>query len=187
MMKNSDVCIIINREIDDSTEIERQYMGFKLEKFRGKPNKDKVYVFLHPFDENNGILLPPDIEGKALSRLSIEDFNPLGVNTLNKGGRPDFKDYDSDNDDFMASFVDIISDDYKDSSENYVDLYKSAEEVSSRMSELTQKEKDLIKRRKAEMKNKNKNHKLVNNRIVIHRKSYTVNKNGYIEIHRIKK
>ena len=53
MIKNVDAAIIINREIDDSVEPEKQYMGFKLEKYRGRPNKDRLYVFIHPFDENN--------------------------------------------------------------------------------------------------------------------------------------
>lgn len=187
MIKNVDSAIIINREVDDRSEPERQYMGFKLVKFRGKPNKDKIYVFLHPFDENNGILLIPDLEGKPLSRCNIEDFNPMSVDSLNKGGRPDFKDYDSEKDDFMASFVDIISDDYNDTSKNYIDLYKSAEDASNRMKKLAKEEKDLIAQREKEMKEKA--HKFVhkNGLILIHKKKYKVNKDGLIEVHRIQK
>lgn len=185
MMKNVDCAIIINREVDDTSDIERQYMGFKLEKFRGKPNKDRIYVFLHPFDEHNGILLTPDIEGKPLSRLSIEDFNPLSVTNLNKG-RPDFKDYDSEKDEFMASFVDILSDDYKDSKNNYVDLYKSAEEVVNKMKLLQEREYEIREKRKREKKNKI-NYETRDNRIIIHRKNYKVNEQGLIAIHRIQK
>lgn len=187
MIKNVDSAIIINREVDDRSEPERQYMGFKLVKFRGKPNKDKIYVFLHPFDENNGILLIPDLEGKPLSRCNIEDFNPMSVDSLNKGGRPDFKDYDSEKDDFMASFVDIISDDYNDTSKNYIDLYKSAEDASNRMKKLAKEEKDLIAQREKEMKEKS--HKFVHKDglILIHKKKYKVNKDGLIEVHRIQK
>lgn len=186
MMKNVDAAVIINREIDDTVEPERQYMGFKLEKFRGKPNKDRIYVFLHPFDENNGILLTPDIEGKPLSRLSIEDFNPLGANNLNKG-RPDFTDFDAEQDDFMASFVDIISEDYTDKKSNYVDLYKSAEKVVDKMKDLQQRELDIRERRRNEHKKSKKYYKLVDNRVIIHRKKYTADENGLIHIHRIVK
>ena len=173
MMKNVDCAIIINREIDDTVEPERQFMGFKLEKFRGKPNKDRIYVFLHPFDENNGILLTPDIEGKPLSRLNIEDFNPMNATNINKG-RPEFKDYDSEQDEFMASFVDIISDSYKDSKNNYIDLYKSADEVAERMKKLRDKDIEIRKQRKnKKMLDKSRLH-IENNLIHIHRKTYEV-------------
>ena len=184
MMKNVDAAVIINRETDDTVEPERQYMGFKLEKFRGKPNKDRIYVFLHPFDENNGILLTPDVEGKPLSRLNIEDFNPLSTSNLNKG-RPDFKDYDSEQDDFMASFVDIISEDYRDTKSNYVDLYKSAEKVVDKMKELQQREIDIRQRRKDEHKKTKHSYEMRDNRIVIHKKKYKVDEHGLVHIHRI--
>ena len=173
MIKNFDCCIIINREIDDrNPDEEKEYMGFKLEKFRGKPNKERIYVFLHPFEEGNGVSLIPDIEGKVLSRLSIEDFDPMNVNTLNKGGRPDFSDYDTSNDDFMASFVDIISADYKDSDKNYQDLYKEADNVVDKMKKLQEREKDIIEKRKRDKKSE--------------RKYYKVDENGLIKIHRKK-
>ena len=186
MMKNVDAAVIINRETDDTVEPERQYMGFKLEKFRGKPNKDRIYVFLHPFDENNGILLTPDVEGKPLSRLNIEDFNPLSTSNLNKG-RPDFKDYDAEQDEFMASFVDIISEDYRDSKSNYVDLYKSAEKAVDKMKELQQREIDIRQRRKDEHKKNKKSFEMRDKRIVIHKKKYKPDENGLIHIHRIQK
>ena len=184
MMTNVDAAIIINREIDDTSDTERQYMGFKLEKFRGKPNKDRVYVFLHPFDETNGILLTPDIEGKPLSRFYMEDFNPLGANNLNKG-RPDFKDYDAEQDEFIASFIDIISDDYKDSSKNYTELYKSAEEAVDKMKKLQERENEIRNRRNNEKKKSVKTYKIIDGLVPIKRKNYTVNENGLIEIHRI--
>ena len=68
-MKNTDCCIIINREQDGDEDTGKQYMGFKLEKFRGKPNKDRIYLFLHPFDEHNQILLK--IGGWAIGSSSI--------------------------------------------------------------------------------------------------------------------
>lgn len=197
MLKNIDAAIIINREIDDRDDEERQYMGFKLIKFRGKPNKDRINLFIHPFDENNGILLPPDLEGKPLSRFSMEDFNPMGINNLNKGGRPDFQDYDSEADEFMASFVDIISEDYKDTDKNTSKLYKMTEvteksdEFKVDMSdinisdELNRLEYDHIKMRKHEMKElKNSNLKKKDMLFVMTRKTYQV-ENGLIRLHRI--
>ena len=155
MMKNVDAAIIINREIDDSVEPEKQYMGFKLEKYRGRPNKDRLYVFLHPFDENNGILLNSDIDQKdPISKLSIEEFNPMGP-TLVSSGKPTFDDYDESTNEFIESLKDIITDDYTDSAKNYVDVYKNAEAVSQRMKLLNQAEKDIRERRKKELKNHN--------------------------------
>ena len=187
MIKNTDCCIIINREIDDTVEPERQYMGFKLEKFRGKPNKDRIYVFLHPFDENNGILLTPDIDGKVLSRLSIEDFNPLSVNNLNKGAS-EFKDYESENDEFMSSFIDIVTNDYKDTNKNFVALYKSEEEVYKKMVELQKREKEIREKRKREKKDFKNKHNLtiIDKKIKITRKKYEV-VDKKIKIHRKQK
>ena len=167
MMKNVDAAIIINREIDDTSDIERQYMGFKLEKFRGKPNKDRLYVFLHPFDENNGILLNADIDGKPLSRLRMEDFNPLNSSQpLISSGKPSFSDYTESSNEFIESLKDIITDDYTDSAKNYVDVYKNAEEASNRMKRLQQMENDLRERRKRELK-EGQYLKDENNRIII--------------------
>ena len=135
---------------------------------------------------SNGILLTPDVEGKPLSRLNIEDFNPLSASNLNKG-RPDFKDYDAEQDEFMASFVDIISDDYKDVKSNYVDLYKSAEKVVDKMKELQQREMDIRERRRNEHKKNKRDYEMKDNRIVIHKKKYKADENGLIHIHRIVK
>lgn len=166
MMKNSDAVIIINREIDDSVDPERQYMGFKLEKYRGRPNKDRIYVFLHPFDENNGILLNADIDKKdPISKLRIEDFNPMGPTIVSKG-KPTFDDYDESTNEFIESLKDIITDDYTDSVKNYADVYKNADAVSKKMKLLNQAEKDLRDRRKRELKNHNCD-KTNDNRIII--------------------
>ena len=153
-MKNIDACILINREtIGDDDE--RQYLGFKLEKFRGKPNKDRIYLFLHPFDETNGILLTSDIDkDKPLSRLRMEDFDPFGGNKVLSGkGTVSFSDYDESSNEFLESLKDIITDDYTDSAKNYVDIYKNAEEVTKKMKKLNQMETDLRERRKNERKN----------------------------------
>lgn len=182
MIKNIDAAIIINREIDDRDGEERQYMGFKLEKFRGRPNKDRICLFLHPFDETNGILLPADLEGKPLSRINMEDFNPMGVNNLNSG-RPDFKDYDAEADEFMASFVDIISEDYKDSTNNNIDKIctgiNRSEELNRREVEIARLYKNNIK----ELKNLNLLH--TKGLIKLTRKKYTP-ENGLVRIHRNK-
>ena len=175
MMKNVDAAIIINREIDDTSDVERQYLGFKLEKFRGKPNKDRLYVFLHPFDENNGILLNPDIEGKPLSRLRMEDFNPLNnTQSLVSSGRPSFTDYSETSNEFIESLKDIITDDYTDSAKNYIDVYKNAEEISNKMKRLHQMEIDLRERRKRELKD-GQYKRDENNRIIIGKRISYIN------------
>ena len=115
MMKNVDAAIIINREIDDRSGTEKEYLGFKLEKYRGKPPKDKMYLFLHPFSEYNGILLTPDIDTKPLSRTSLDDFEPM--NSQNNGP---VKFYDDSN--FESDFIDLIGADFKDDNKNYEDL-----------------------------------------------------------------
>lgn len=175
MMKNIDCTILINREIDDtdldSTGEGKQYLGFKLEKYRGKPNKERIYVFLHPFDENNGILLTPDIDGKPLSRTRIEDFNPLNNGALVSSGKPSFDDYDKDSNEFITSLKSIIGDDYTDSAENYIEVCKNAdEEVSSKLKKVQQADKDLRERRKRELnKFKNDNFEHKDGRLVMHR------------------
>lgn len=172
-MKNVDAAIIINREIDDSVEPEKQYMGFKLEKYRGRPNKDRLYVFLHPFDENNGILLNADIDqNEPISKLRMEDFNPMGPTIISKG-KPTFDDYDESSNEFIESLKDIITDDYTDSAKNYVDVYKNADAVTQRMKMLNQAEKDLRERRQRELKNHNCK-KNSEGRIIINRRS-TIN------------
>ena len=115
MMKNVDAAIIINREVDDRSGVEKEYLGFKLEKYRGKPPKDKVYLFLHPFSEFNGILLTPDIDTKPLSRTSLDDFEPMA----NNNNTP-VKFYDDSS--FESDFIDLIGADFKDSNKNYEDL-----------------------------------------------------------------
>lgn len=166
MLKNIDAAIIINREIDDTVEPERQYMGFKLEKYRGRPNKDRIYVFLHPFDENNGILLNPDINEKdPISKMKIEDFNPMGPTLVSKG-KPTFDDYDESANEFIESLKDIITDDYTDSAKNYIDVCKNAESVVRKMNQLNQAEKDLRDRRKRELKD-HKCKKTNDDRIII--------------------
>ena len=179
MMKNVDAAIIINREIDDTGDTERQYMGFKLEKFRGKPAKDRLYLFVHPFDENNGILLTPDVDkSQPLSRLSIDDFNPMNNSSLTPKGKPVFTDFDME-DNLIDDLKDLIDESYSDSESNYIDIYKQAEKVSSRMRKFEQIEKDIREKRELELKNdKNLN-------------AVTININGYdikvIKLTRIKK
>lgn len=181
MLKNADAAIIINREIDDTVEPEKQYMGFKLEKYRGRPNQDRIYVFLHPFDENNGILLNADIDQKEpISKLRIEDFNPMGPTLVSKG-KPTFDDYDESANEFIESLKDIITDDYTDSAKNYVDLVKNAESVSQKMKRLNQAEKDLRDRRKRELKD-HKCNKTDDNRIII--KSRLSNSNDIVTLDR---
>ena len=156
MIKNVDCAIIINRETDLRSDSDREYLGFKLEKFRGKPNDDRLYLFLHPFDEENGILLTPDIdESKPISKLRIEDFNPLGNSEIVGNGKPVFDDYDEVSNKFLENLKDIVEDDYSDVVKNYVDVYKNAEDVSKRMKRLNQMEKDLRERHKRELKNCN--------------------------------
>ena len=42
----------------------------------------------------NGILLTPDIDTKPLSRMRMEDFNPIGNTAISSHGVPTFNDYD---------------------------------------------------------------------------------------------
>ena len=87
----------------------------------------------------------------------------------------------------MASFVDIISDDYRDSKSNYVELFKSAEQAIDKMKALQQRENDIRQRRKDEHKKNKKSFEMRDNRVVIHKKKYEIDKNGLIHIHRIQK
>lgn len=123
MMKNVDAAVIINREVDDRSGSEKEYLGFKLEKYRGKPSDDKIFLFLHPFDEHNGILLTPDIDTKPLSRTSIEDFEPMGGTTNNTP----IKFYDDDS--FESDFIDLIDGDFKDNDKNYNDLLNAVNTI----------------------------------------------------------
>lgn len=149
MLTNVDAAILINREIDDTSDTEKQYLGFKLEKFRGKPGKDRVYVFLHPFDENNGILLIPDIDGKPLSRSRMEDFEPLRNPEVSSG----HVSFDASPTDFRSNFIDIIDNDYKDTSQHYIDIMNKAEEVTNRMRILQEREKEIRRQREKDLKN----------------------------------
>lgn len=182
LIKNTDCCIIINREIDYTSDPEKEYLGFKLDKYRGKPNKDKLYVFLHPFSESNGILLTPDVDlDKPLSRVKMEDFNPLANNTLVSMGKPTFND---DNDDtsneFIESIKDIITDDYTDSVENYVDVYKNAEVIEEEMKRKEKEKQEYIdlKTQLKDIKKLNEN----NGRVVIS-KFFQYTDDGRIIIH----
>ncbi len=182
LIKNTDCCIIINREIDYTSDPEKEYLGFKLDKYRGKPNKDKLYVFLHPFSESNGILLTPDVDlDKPLSRVKMEDFNPLANNTLVSMGKPTFND---DNDDtsneFIESIKDIITDDYTDSVENYVDVYKNAEVIEEEMKRKEKEKQEYIdlKTQLKDIKKLNDN----NGRVVIS-KFFQYTDDGRIIIH----
>jgi hypothetical protein len=136
MMKNVDSVIIINREIDEVSGNEKTYLGFKLEKFRGKPNKDAIYVFLHPFDEINGILLTPDVDTKPLSKLSIDDFNPMNKDNGQVKYESDLQN------EFMPSYIDMIDEDYTDSAKNYLDIYKQAESLAGKMSNMHNHDRD---------------------------------------------
>ena len=182
MITNSDCCIIINREIDDTSDVEKQYLGFKLEKFRGKPGKDRVYVFLHPFDEENGILLIPDIDTKPLSRSRMEDFEPF----RNPQVTSQHVSFDSNQNEFRSNFIDIIDDNYKDTSQHYIDIMNKAEEVSNKMRMIQEREKELKRQREKELKNGiyRKNDK---NEIIIQSRNYFNNlerdENGRIIIH----
>lgn len=186
MITNSDCCIIINREIDDTSDVEKQYLGFKLEKFRGKPGKDRVYVFLHPFDEENGILLIPDIDTKPLSRSRMEDFEPF----RNPQVTSQHVSFDSNQNEFRSNFIDIIDDNYKDTSQHYIDIMNKAEEVSNKMRMIQEREKELKRQREKELKNGiyRKNDK---NEIIIQSRNYFNNlerdENGRIIIHSRKK
>lgn len=154
MMKNVDAVILIGREYDDSSGSQKEYLGFKLEKFRGKPNKDKVFVFIHPFDENNGIELIADIDSKPLSKESIEDFNPF--KKQEESSIQSSTTFNLNNPStFATEFIDIIDDNYTDSSKNYTDLFKHAEEVSNRMRRIIDREKELKRQRLIQLKNKN--------------------------------
>lgn len=187
MMTNIDAAIIINREIDDTSDVEKQYMGFKLEKFRGKPGKNRVYVFLHPFDEENGILLTPDIDTKPLSRARMEDFEPLRNPTISSQN-VSFNEINNSNSEFRSNFIDIIDDDYKDTSQHYIDIMAKAEEVANKMRLLKERENEIRKIRLKELKNGNyiKNE---NNEIIISSRKKKNNdnlerdKNGRIIIH----
>lgn len=129
IIKNVDVVIIINREIAFVNDKERVFLGFKLEKLRGRPSKDRVNLFLHPFEEENSIMLPPDIDlPHSLSRRSIEEFNPMEARS---SGAPTFDT--SSQSEFLESVKDLISDDFIDDSDAYVDMYKKADEKSKRM------------------------------------------------------
>ena len=145
VMKNTDCCIIINREQDGDEDTGKQYMGFKLEKFRGKPNKDRIYLFLHPFDEHNQILLTPDIDGKPLSRLSMEDFNPMGVQRTT--GRADFTDPKEESENKFLEFCSSLGEDYEDSFDSIVDVCKNADDAIKEKRQalklLEDKEKEL--------------------------------------------
>lgn len=182
MITNSDCCIIINREVDDTSDVEKQYLGFKLEKFRGKPGKDRVYVFLHPFDEENGILLIPDIDTKPLSRSRMEDFEPF----RNPQVTSQHVSFDSNQNEFRSNFIDIIDDNYKDTSQHYIDIMNKAEEVSNKMRMIQEREKELKRQREKELKNGiyRKNDK---NEIIIQSRNYFNNlerdENGRIIIH----
>ena len=167
MITNSDCCIIINREIDDTSDTEKQYLGFKLEKFRGKPGKDRVYVFLHPFDEENGILLIPDINTKPLSRSRMEDFEPF----KNTQVTSQYTSFDSGDTEFRSNFIDIIDDNYKDTSQHYIDIMNKAEEVSNKMRLIQEKEKELKRQREKELKN-GKYRKNDKNEIIIQSRNY---------------
>lgn len=190
MMKNVDAAIIINREIDDVGDSERQYMGFKLEKFRGRPAKDKLYLFVHPFDEENGILLTPDVElSQPLSRLSIDEFNPLSGSSLVPKGKQEFTDFE-ENDDFIDGLKDLIDESYSDSDSNYLDMYKQAEKISARMKKMEQIEIDIRNKRENERKNdSNIPYEIINIQgielkvVRIHRKhSNDINNNNLIVI-----
>lgn len=148
MITNIDVAIIINREIDDTSDVEKQYLGFKLEKFRGKPNDDRIYVFLHPFDEENSISLIPDIDTKPLSRTRMEDFEPMKhpeVSSQHVSFEPMT--------DFRSSFIDIIDDNYKDTSKHYINIMNKAEEVTAKMRKIQEKEREIKRQREKELKN----------------------------------
>ena len=182
MITNTDCCIIINREIDDTSDVEKQYLGFKLEKFRGKPGKDRVYVFLHPFDENNGILLIPDIDTKPLSRARMEDFEPF----KNPQITSQHMSFDSDRSEFRSSFIDIIDDNYKDTSQHYIDIINKANEVSNKMRIMQEREKELKRQREREFK-KGKYIKNDKNQIIISNRKNNIelerDEDGRIIIH----
>ena len=182
MITNSDCCIIINREIDDTSDVEKQYLGFKLEKFRGKPGKDRVYVFLHPFDEENGILLIPDIDTKPLSRSRMEDFEPFRSPQVTS----QHVSFDSTESEFRSNFIDIIDDNYKDTSQHYIDIMNKAEEVSNKMRMIQEREKELKRQREKELRN-GRYRKNDKNEIIIQSRNYFNNlkrdENGRIIIH----
>lgn len=182
MITNSDCCIIINREIDDTSDVEKQYLGFKLEKFRGKPGKDRVYVFLHPFDEENGILLIPDIDTKPLSRSRMEDFEPFRTPQVTS----QHVSFDSTESEFRSNFIDIIDDNYKDTSQHYIDIMNKAEEVSNKMRMIQEREKELKRQREKELRN-GRYRKNDKNEIIIQSRNYFNNlkrdENGRIIIH----
>lgn len=167
MITNSDCCIIINREIDDTSDVEKQYLGFKLEKFRGKPGKDRVYVFLHPFDEENGILLIPDIDTKPLSRSRMEDFEPFRTPQVTS----QHVSFDSTESEFRSNFIDIIDDNYKDTSQHYIDIMNKAEEVSNKMRMIQEREKELKRQREKELRN-GRYRKNDKNEIIIQSRNY---------------
>lgn len=70
MIDNSDVVIIIGRETLETTG--EDFITYKLQKYRGKLNKDTVNYFAHPFE--NGMKLIPDIHlSKHLSIFDLGD------------------------------------------------------------------------------------------------------------------
>ena len=163
MMKNIDAAIVINRETSYQDDKEKQYLGFKLEKFRGRPGNNRIYVFIHPFDDDNGILLRPDIDlDKPISRQSMEAFDPIRQQT--NVGKPTFENYDSSNNEFLNNFSDIISDDFSDDAENYVEMYKNAISFEEKIKTMIRLDSDLSKKRKEEFYNYKKS---INGPIII--------------------
>lgn len=163
MMKNIDAAIVINRETSYQDDKEKQYLGFKLEKFRGRPGNNRIYVFIHPFDDDNGILLRPDIDlDKPISRQSMEAFDP--IRQQSNTGKPTFENYDSSNNEFLNNFSDIISDDFSDDAENYVEMYKNAISFEEKIKTMIRLESDLSKKRKEEFYNYKKS---INGPIII--------------------
>lgn len=78
LVDNSDVIISIHKKPNPQTgEIEISYNKLKQ---RGKRSKDDLTYFSHPFEENNGMKLKPDLNlAKSLSKLEsgngLEQFN----------------------------------------------------------------------------------------------------------------
>jgi hypothetical protein len=149
MIENTDGCIIIGKEIDESGEEEKIYYAFKLVKLRGRKGKDKIEYFVHPLERGNEILLIEDADAeKPLSRFKMEDFEPMrhgsGVSTSATAILES---------EFVGSFIDTIDENYSSNIIEFSEVYKHAKEIDKRMEKLLQKEKDLIQRRADEFRN----------------------------------
>lgn len=184
IIKNADACIIINREIDSSGDIEKIYMGFKLEKFRGKPSKDRVNVFLHPFDVNNGICLIPDIyRDDPLSRIRMEDFNAFSNDKLQAKGKIEVDPYDKRDSILLADLSSLIDEDYRGNMDEIIPVIEKAESMQIKADYAYQRDIEFNKEFKEKIKKKKHNNE---DGIVYLYMNYELDKDGTIKIHRIR-